>query len=86
MSEEQLAGIGGAIAAILAAALAAFRVGLRRGSNGASNRWAQEDRDLVIGLREHISELTESIGDLRSSVDRMSGFIQGRFSGSADSD
>ncbi len=80
MSEEQLIQLGGAIGVIVAAAFTAFRVGVKRGANGSSG-WSDGDRQLIEGLRDHISANTEELGELRSSIDKMSGFLQGRLGG-----
>lgn len=91
---ELLGQIGGGIGIMLASALAAFRLGVKRGSNGtapsssASPRWHPDDRELMrrliaensTALRDHLDRNTEAVNDLRSSVDRMSGFLQGRLS------
>ena len=91
---ELLGAIGGGLGAVLASAFAAFRLGVRRGSNGTSAssvspRWHPDDRELMrrliaennTALRDHLDKNTEAVNDLRSSVDRMSGFLQGRLSG-----
>ena len=93
MTPELLGQIGGGIGLVLASAVAAFRLGVRRGGNGTpasstSPRWHHEDRELMRrliaesndALRDHLDRNTEALNSVRSSVDRMSGFLQGRLS------
>ncbi len=86
---EFLAQIGAVVGIMIALAIASFRIGLRRGNGGAGTapRWHHEDRELVRGLRTELSGLRDhldahatAIGELRSSIDQMLGFLQGRFS------
>ena len=86
---ELIPQIGAGVGIMIALAVASFRIGLRRGNGGMGTapRWHHEDRELVrglrtelSGLREHLDDHASAIGELRSSIDQMLGFLQGRFS------
>ena len=94
MTPDLLAQIGGGIGLVVATAVAAFRVGTRRanGSSSGSNvapRWHADDRELIRQLihesdeamRDHLDQNTVALNEVRSAVDRMAGFLEGRLSG-----
>jgi hypothetical protein len=95
MTPEVLGQIGGAIGLILAAAVAAFRVGVRRGANGRNGgapRWHPDDREFLRriivesndALRDHLDTNTEALNGLRAGCANMTGFLQGRLSSGDD--
>ena len=91
-AEEILVQVGAGAGIMAASAVTAFKVGARRANgrrnNGTAPRWHSDDRELMARLfsesnhtiTDHLETNTMALIELRSAIDKMSGWLEGRFS------